>query len=468
MPEIKLKKRDIAWSYLAQFLSMGVGVITLPFILSKLSAEEIGVNYILITVGSIIALVDLGFAPQFARNFTYVFSGAQELKKIGIGRTDSEINYELLAYLLRTARILYLILALFAFVLLLLIGTPYLYKTTEGFTNVPNVVAVWIIYSLGIIFQIYYSYYFSMLLGAGKVKEQKKAIIGNKILYMIILIGGLYANMGLLSVALAQMISPFLGRWMSYRYFYTDDLRQRFRMFKTFQRKRIIEIFHTLWFNAKRTAVMSIGAYAIIRFSMFIAGLYLTLDEFASYGLMTQLVGILGTVGCTYIQISQPKLASLRTTGQTIKLLSDFSLALTVYYFVFIVGSIVLILWGYQILSLIKSNVILPNRMILLLYCIVMFLEYNHTNFAILISSNNKVPFAPASIITGIAVCLGSFLVLKYSNLGILGLIIVQGVCQLAYQNWKWPKMALDEFNTSYIKLLSLGIQNMKYSMKKI
>lgn len=468
MSEIKLDKKDIIWSYLAQFLSMGVGVITLPFILNKLSAEEIGVNYILITIGSIIALVDLGFAPQFARNFTYVFSGAQELKKIGIGKTDSEVNYELLAYLLKTARIVYLILALFAFLLLLLIGTPYLYKTTDGFNDVPNVVAVWIIYSLGIIFQIYYSYYFSMLLGAGKVKEQKKAIIGNKILYMIILIGGLYSNLGLLSVALAQMLSPFWGRWLSYRYFYTDDLKERFLQFNSFQRKRIVEIFQTLWFNAKRTAVMSIGVYAILRFSMFIAGLYLTLEEFASYGLMTQLVGLLGNVGCTYIQISQPKLASMRTTGQTTKLLSDFSLALIVYYFIFIAGSIVLILCGDQILSLIKSNVIFPERTILMMYCLVMFLEYNHSNFAILISSNNNVPFAPASIITGIAVCLGSFLVLKYSKLGILGLVIVQGICQLAYQNWKWPKMALEEFNTSYLKLLSLGMQTIKYSLKKI
>ena len=68
------------WSYLAQFLSIGTRIITLPFILNKLSAEETGFNYILITIGSVVTLVDLGFAPQFARNFTYIFSGAQELK----------------------------------------------------------------------------------------------------------------------------------------------------------------------------------------------------------------------------------------------------------------------------------------------------------------------------------------------------------------------------------------------------
>ena len=208
--DIRVGKKEVLWSYLAQFLSMGVGVITLPFILNKLTADEIGLNYILITVGSVIALVDLGFAPQFARNFTYVFSGVQELREEGIGPQETKINYELLGYLLKTARYIYGALAIFALILLLGIGTPYIYKTTDGFTAVPNAQYVWVVYSIGVLFQIFYSYYFSMLLGAGKIKEQKYALIGNKILYMAITIGGLYCGWGLMSVALAQMISPFL------------------------------------------------------------------------------------------------------------------------------------------------------------------------------------------------------------------------------------------------------------------
>lgn len=457
MKEIDVNKKDVIWSYLAQFLSIGTGVITLPFILNKLSAAEIGLNYILITVGSVIALVDLGFAPQFARNFTYVFSGAQELKKEGVGITYDETNYELLAYLLKTARYIYGVLALFALVLLLAIGTPYLYKTTDGFSAVPNAQYVWIVYSFGVLFQIFYSYYFSMLLGAGKVKEQKYAIIGNKILYMAILISGLYLGAGLLSVAFAQLISPFLGRFIAYRCFYTQEIKLSLSDHNSRDRKRILEIFKVLWYNAKRTAIMQVGSYAILRFSMFIAGLYLSLKEFASYGLMVQLIGILGTASSTFMQISQPKFASLRAKHDKEKLLTSFSLALLVYYIFFVIGGIVLIIWGNEILSLIKANATLPTGIVLTLYCIVMFLEYNHANFAILISSDNKVPFAPASIITGLAVCIGIFIVVRFTTLGILGLVIVQGVCQAAYQNWKWPQMALREANVSLSSLLKTG-----------
>lgn len=459
MNEISIGKKDIVWSYVAQFLSMGAGVITLPFILNRLSAEEIGLNYILITVGSVIALVDLGFAPQFARNFTYVLSGVQELKKEGIGKAGADINYRLLGYLLKTARLIYGALALFALILLLTVGTPYIYKTTEEFTNVPNALYIWIIYSVGVLFQIFYSYYFSMLLGAGKIKEQNIALIGNKIIYVGITIGGLYLGWGLISVALAQMISPFFGRIVSYRYFYTPTLTERLKEYTFEDHETIIDIFRTLWYNAKRVAVISIGGYAILRFSMFIAGLYLTLEEFASYGLMVQLVGIIGNVSRTYMQIIQPKLASFRASGNRQGLLRTFSLAYDIFLLLFIAGSMILVIWGPPILSLIKSNAVLPNKIIVTIYSIVMLLEYNHSSFASLISTDNKVPFAPASILTGIAVCIGVLVIVRFTQWGILGLVSVQGICQLAYQNWKWPYMALSDLNISYYKILQLGIK---------
>ena len=306
-----------------------------------------------------------------------------------------------------------------------------------------------------------------MLLGQGKIKEQKYALIGNKILYITILISGLYSGWGLMSVALAQLISPFWGRYVSYHYFYTKEIQKNISIYK-YDKKECIRIFRTLWHNAKRTAVMQIGAFAILRFSMFIAGLYLTLEEFASYGLMVQLVGILGSVSCTFMQISQPKFASLRTINNKTKLLSTFSGALIIYYLIFGIGSLILIFVGQDILNLIKSNAFLPPKYIVFIYCMVMFLEYNHSNFAILISSNNKIPFAPAAILTGCAVCAGIFISVNFTTLGITGLVLVQGICQGIYQNWKWPHLALKDFGISFNYLISLGYKNLKYKLYKI
>lgn len=58
-------------------------------------------------------------------------------------------------------------------------------------------------------------------------------------------------------------------------------------------RKEKWEIFSIIWYNAKKLGMVFIGNYAISKLSLFLAGLYLSLQEIASYGLMIQLVTVL-------------------------------------------------------------------------------------------------------------------------------------------------------------------------------
>ena len=62
---VSISKKDILWSYLSQFLSIGAGILILPAILHKLSSQEIGINYILLSISAFIPLLDAGFSPQF-------------------------------------------------------------------------------------------------------------------------------------------------------------------------------------------------------------------------------------------------------------------------------------------------------------------------------------------------------------------------------------------------------------------
>ena len=104
---VNVSRKDVFWGYFAQFFSIGSGIITLPLVLHMLSEEEIGMNYLMLTLGSLVALFDFGFSPQFGRNVTYIFSGAQELKEEGISVSSSEINYRLLATMIHTAKYVY-------------------------------------------------------------------------------------------------------------------------------------------------------------------------------------------------------------------------------------------------------------------------------------------------------------------------------------------------------------------------
>ena len=81
---IKISKADVLWNYIAQFFSLASGLFTLPLILKMLTVEEIALNYIFLTISSLVMLFDFGFSPQFSRNVSYVYGGAKTLKKEGI------------------------------------------------------------------------------------------------------------------------------------------------------------------------------------------------------------------------------------------------------------------------------------------------------------------------------------------------------------------------------------------------
>lgn len=455
---ITLSRKDISWGYFAQFFSIASGIITLPLILSMLTAEEIGMNYLMLTVGSLVSLFDFGFAPQFGRNITYIFSGAQELKKEGIDleKERREINYRLLATMIHTARSVYRLLGLIVLITMLTLGSLYIYKVTNGFTNINNSLAIWIIFSFSTFFNIYFSYYTSLLTGKGLIMESRKAGVYSKLVYIILAIAFLYIGFGLLGVVLANLISPFVNRFISYHFFFTPEIKAKINIYEITKNEKV-ELFKIIWHNAKKLGLVFLGSYSINKLSIFLAGLYLSLAEIGSYGLMVQLIGLIATIAGTLFGIYQPRFTALRITGNNKSLINEFAYSMNIYYMLYILGTISFLILGPWALTLISSNTTLPSLQILMVYAFIVLLEGNHSYFASLIVTKNNVPFVESSLIAGCCIALGSYLSLELTSLGILGLISVQGLTQLAYANWKWPYVVCKEFSISFFTFLELG-----------
>ena len=225
MGKIEITKKDILWGYAGQFFMIGSGLFTLPVILRMLTSEEIGMNYLMLTVSTMVSLLDFGFASQFGLNFTLVHSGAQRLLKEGVEhRKDVTVNYHLLSVLIKTAKMVYHRLSILCAAIMLTAGTAYIYNVTEGFTNVNHSLGIWILFTVSTYFNIYFTYYSSLLRGVGYIAQISKAEILSKSTYIIICISLLYCNIGLLAVVIANFISPFVQRWYCYRSYYTDEI----------------------------------------------------------------------------------------------------------------------------------------------------------------------------------------------------------------------------------------------------
>ena len=156
-------KKDIVWNYIALFFNMGAGVIVLPLILHYLTAEEIGLNYLMLTISSMVALIDFGFAPQIGRNITYALSGANRVEREGLhDQASVEPNFRLLAIVIEGAKYIYRRLSMVVLILMLTLGTYYIHYVTHGFKDVDNTLWIWIVFCVSNYFNIYFIYYRSL------------------------------------------------------------------------------------------------------------------------------------------------------------------------------------------------------------------------------------------------------------------------------------------------------------------
>ena len=454
--EVKVSRKDIIWSYLAQFFSIGAGFITLPLILNRLSAEEVGFNYILLTVSSIASLFDLGFVVQFGRNITYVLSGAKELKENGVAQsTSNEVDYKLLKNVIDTAQFVYKRLSIAVLLILLSFGTAYVYMVTDGFSIVENSVLIWVLYCVSIYFNLYYKYLDSLLNGAALIQESRKATIYSKSAYIIIAYILLLSGFGLISVVVANLISPFISRYYSYKKFYTKEVNKVLSGLKS-TKEEITKVFRSIWATTKMLALNMVGSFASNQAGMFISGFFLTLSEIGSYGLMLQFFNIISGLSISVNMALQPEFCKNRVKGDTAKLLSDVSFSACVAIVIKVLGSLAIIFLAPYVLMLIRSNSLLPSLIIMALYAIHSLLHDNMVCFCTYITSGNDVPFVKPSLVTAFFIIL-SMTVFMWLGMGIWGAVLGIMIPELCYNSWRWVIYVLKEFDISIISFYNKG-----------
>lgn len=462
---ITITKKDVIWNYIAIFFNMGAGVIVLPLILHYLSAEEIGLNYLMLTISSMVALIDFGFSPQIGRNITYALSGAKRVEREGL--QDEAIdgpNYRLLAIVIEAAKYIYRRLSVVVLVLLLSLGTIYIHHVTHGFKDVNYCLWIWFVFCISNYLNIYFIYYRSLLTGSGKIYESSVSIILSKLTYIITCGVMVYLGFGLISVVAANMLAPLVLFVYSYVKFFTQEMR--LQLPNDINKTEIGEAISGIWYNAKKLGINSLGSFAILKLNLFLVGLFLPLSVVGSFGILTQVIPTLSAVATALFNSYLPQIASLQVAHDNKEITRKLSVTVVTFWIIMIVGGGALVLLLPWILQIIGSNADVPPTIISVIYLIVMTLEGNHTIFATTIVTANKVPFVEAGLLAGVIIAILMFVSLKFTNLGLLGVVLSQGLVQLAYNNWRWPKYVLDDLKVNTYYFIIQGHKGLYYIIK--
>ncbi|MDR2361187.1 MAG: hypothetical protein LBD91_00450 [Prevotellaceae bacterium] len=443
---INIGRKDVAWSYAATFLQIGVGIVLLPFILKIFSQETVAVWTIFLTVITLTGLFDFGFNPSFARNVSYVVSGVTELKKTGhlvVENRTGEIDYGLFKGMINAMRWFYARAACILFLLLATAGTYYIYtllKTYSG--NHMEVYIAWAILIAINSYSLYTMYYDSLMQGKGLIKRSKQIKVVGQSVYLILAVGLILLRLNLIAVVSAQAASIVIIRLLSYRAVYTDDFKRHLHQVTTRSRKEILSYIYP---NAVKVGLTGAGGFLVLRSSTIIGSLYLSLGEIASYGITMQVLHIISAIGGVYLLAYQPKIVQYRVQNDHHAIKRLYLKGCLLLFGAFLLGGLALVLLGEWVLNVIGSQTPLLSVSFILLALVICWLEMNHTIAGQLLLTKNEVPFFKAALFAGGLTLVLLVLFLKYTDLGVFGLILAPGLAQACYQNWKWPITAVEE-----------------------
>lgn len=439
-------KSAIIWSYISTFFSFGAGAILMPFILNKMSAEMVGIWNVFMSITMLVALLDFGFQPTFARTISYIFSGAKTLRKEGVEIVDTshqEVDYGLLSGTIHSMRTFYRWVALITLVLLLTIGTGYMYYILQSFTG--EKIEVWIAWVILIIincYNLYTMYYDALMLGKGYVKRQQQIGLVAHVSYITVGITLIMLGYGLIAIVLSQLIAVIIRRIGARRVFFTPEMRRSISSSIPVATK---PIWQAIMPNAVKMGLTNLGGFLVTQSGVLIGTAVLPLMDMAMYGITLRIVEIIARCATVPYVSYMPKMAQYRTENNLPQLRHLFELCEGAMFIVTLLGSLCLIFLGDWALAIIHSKTMLLPISMIVMMCIGWLLEKNHVVAAGFLLADNKIPFFIPSLVAGGVTILLIVLFLYGFQWGVWGLILAPILAQVVYQNWKWPLMVVKE-----------------------
>lgn len=441
-------KREIAWSYAGTAFMIGAGVLLLPFILHKMPQETVGIWNIFQTITALVMLLDFGFRPSFARNISYIFSGVKALQKDGVEHTtcDAAVDYGLLKGTLIAMQRFYRWMALAVFGLLSTLGTAYFWYILQKYSgDRQDAMIAWILLIAINCYNLYTLYYDALLTGKGYVTRTQQINMFGQMVYITLAIGLIYAGMGLTAIVASQLTATVIRRVLTYRVFFTKELKAHLKNAEAQAPKQVLDAITP---NAVKIGMTQLGGFLVNKSSILIGSAFLTLEQVACFGITMQVMDILARCATVFYQSYMPKLAQCRAEQDMAGLKRYYLLCTGSLLAVYAAGGLLWIFLGEWTLNLIGSQTHFVPTTMLMVMLLISTLEHNHAVSAGFIMADNKIPFFIPSLASGAATVLLLWIFLGPLEMDIWGLILAPGIAQLAYQNWKWPSVVINELRT--------------------
>lgn len=459
--QLAVRGRDVTLNYVATGFRLCNSFILLPFLLHYLTDDGLGLWYIFLAIYGFVVLFQAGFAPTFARNVVYCWSGATSLEKVGLSESSNgEVNYRLLKAVVSSCRIIYTAISIVALVVLLTVGTVYIQSVSSG-VDFSNVQISWLIFCLGIFLNLLFSYCESVIRGIGDIFGVSVAIIISSIVQLSVAVVMLVCNFGLLGASFGFLAQGVVFRFICmYRFNNFEQLGKRLKLISV-KTSEIRSALKAVTHNAVKDTFVSVASYLSTTANTLICSSFFSLAITGNYSVTMQIINAVAVFAGAVSVAYQPSLQSAFSN-------KNFELAcrlcgtvLTLYHAVYILVLIAAMIIIVPIVGIIKPLFTFDATLVAML-AVYYYLWKHHSICASLISNSNSIPYMKAFVFASFLGVALSILFIAVFKFGIMGLVLGQVIAQIIYNNWKWPSALVDMLKTNYFDLLKLGVQNIK------
>ncbi len=468
----KIKNNATLMTWSNQFVNFGSALFILPLLLKSFDELEIAFWFLVNVFLQLAKLADSGFGPTLIRAVSYFKAGADKLPKNKEDFENTKVekkgvaNLSKLADLLSTSNRIYLILSLFAMLILSTLGVAVTWNIFELSNFRQDFIWAFVLIIVNSYVVLQTVKWTSFMTGLDFVAKANGfySILGSIRVFVYIAILLIYPSVLALiaynlltNIVILIYLRGYVRKWFSKQ-------STKLSLHKVFDK----EIFKSIWPATWKLGGIYWGNYLITY------GTSIIIAQIDDTALMA---GFLFTQRIMFIirRIAEaPFYANIQKTFKLMahKDFSELKKQASLYIFLamgIVISSLTVIglfgNWGLEILG-IDTRMVPP---VIYAFMLAMTaLEIHAGMHATMYTSTNQIPFLIPSLISGAVVIVVGFVVLPVY--GVLGLILVQFLTQLSFNYWYSWYLSLKLVNwplTTYLKdLFMSGVRIVKGEAK--
>lgn len=406
-------------SWFSNLVILFSSLIAIPIVITKLSVAEINVWFLFASVVTMSQGVLFGFNGTFARFTAYSFSGIkiEEFCKIKFKSNSqflSQIDQKEFSKIFYLMKNVYVILSVVYLIVLMLLGFFALDKPISTLSHPNDGWLAFLIIVITTTMTLIFGYYQVFLEGINKVALVQRTLGIVNLFGLPFILGVLFIAPSLISIVLVYQLITTVSI-LAIVYFGIKEKRNLH--IKNSENIFDKTLFMVVWESAWKSGITTIIANVVKHISAILVSQLFPPAQSASFLFTKRLFDVIERFTMTTFQARLPMIAKYRGRGDFNALMPFLRQTQYISYTIFFLGYFILLFFGNEILSLIKSNVELGSFTLIMFFSFATFLSrWGGMTLAISSQSNHVVEHINAIIV---AIVFFTIIFFFYKKMGI-------------------------------------------------